>query len=340
MPIVLHARFIDSLTIVYFANDASVFNNNIQRLFGEQSKFVKTDMELFGYQFSAEIQKGRRYPITLVSEEGVDIRATLTHPSTNPSMEIKLCHPLIWNGCAIKTMQSIAKAISKELGEGDFVVQRCDLCIHVSGYDFTHDDRSNFTGNFRDKTTYYAAHSKRNDVLTGFKFGTPKGKTLYFKIYNKTLEIRERKSWDPSPYYSVPLTDRDVWCLEATFEQSRLREFNIDSLESLEVKLPSLWKYSTSEYIQLKEEKSNDSKISRRPASEMWSYVQNAWGEEGIELKIPEKDIGLLLITKNKANMRKNLINLGKKLRLITAEALFEEISKTITDNDLAQKKK
>jgi len=335
--VITHGRFIDSLACVYYANDPAAYNQKVLVTFGEITKFKNSSIELFGYFFKLETRKGRGYPIVLKAEEGIEIRATITHPSSNPCIELKLCRPLIWSGNPLETMKLISEGISEVFGAGDLVVQRVDLCIHASGYNLSHDDRKNFTGKFREKTTYYATSSKRNDELTGFRFGTPNGKTIFFKIYNKTLELSERKSCDPSPFYTTPKNENIVWCIEATFERSRLKDYEINSLSDLQLNLANLWYAATNTFVQLKDADANDTKMSRREPSAFWHLVQSSWGESDFILEIPKDKykVKQLVISRNRVRLKQILIGLGKNLGLATKEKLFVEISKTITDKEL-----
>lgn len=340
MSFIFHKNFIDSLTCIFYANDPSHYNQKILHVFGEINKFKNSSLSLFGYDFKFEARKGRSYPIFLKAEEGIEIRATATHPSSNPSVEIKLCRPLIWSSNPLEIMKILSSRMMDVFGKGDLVIDRVDLCVHVSGYDFSHEDRKNFTGKFRDKTTYYSTSSKRNDELTGFRFGTTSGKTIFFKIYNKTREVYERNSHDPSPFYLIPKNANTVWCLEATFERKRLKDYNVNTLDELALNLSSLWIVATSEFVQLKESNCNDSKMSRRRSSEFWKLVQLSWGGEDNGLSIPKADgkVKQLVLSRNQIRLKQALIGFNKNLGLGDKEKLLFEISKTITDKELKLK--
>ena len=330
---IVHGRFLDSLTCIYYANDPAKYNQNILSVFGEITKFKNSTVDLFGYSFKLETRKGRSYPIFLKAEEGIEIRATITHPSTNPSIELKICRPLIWSSQnPLEYMKKLGEEIKKTFCDGDIVIRRVDLNNHLSGYTFTHEDRKNFTGKFREKTMYYSTSSKRNDELTGYRFGTPQGKTIFGIIYNKDNERSETGSFDPSPFYSIPRNENAIWCIEFSWERARLKDYGIDTLDELEASLANLWKVATVEFLHLKESDSNDTKISRRETSDVWQLVQSSWGESNKRLILPEKEVQQFLIARNKIRLKQNLVGLSKRLGLATKEKLFMEVLQSIND--------
>lgn len=270
--------FIDSLNVDFYADNPEGYNRKIEALFKREDKKFKTfNVDFLGYNFKCEFKMGRGYPIYLISGDGLEIKMTITHPTTQPSIQVKFPKKWLWTN-KLKDTFVLRQRLVEEFGSGVFIPKRIDLNKHIQGYLLSEEDRFGFVGNFRKGNTYYATDWTRKDDVTGYRFGSPKNKTISFKIYNKTLEVEERGSLDPTPFYFRELSSLgDILTFEVTFDSQFLSKMGVSSLEILQDRVSTLWTYATFEYIQQKELISSDSNIHRRRVSSLWSLIQEPW---------------------------------------------------------------
>lgn len=149
-------------------------------------------------------------------------------------------------------------------------VFRLDLCSHISGVDFVSDYKHIYKGNFKKREVFYT-----NNDISAITFGSRKSKNIYCRIYNKTLEINERrhKLWFNEIWQSHNLDINNVWNLEFEIKSEFLRQFYIHTVNDVLKHLESIWKYCTTEWL-VKIDKIN-SRIERCPTNSEWLNIQN-----------------------------------------------------------------
>lgn len=313
--------FIDSLNVDFYADNPEDYNRKVETLFKREDKKFKTfNVDFLGHKFKCEFKMGRGYPIYLISTDGLEIKMTITHPTTQPSIQVKFPKKWLWTN-KLKDAFVLRQRLVEEFGSGVFIPKRIDLNKHFQGYLLSEEDRFGFVGNFRKGSTYYATDWTRKDDVTGYRFGSPKNKTISFKIYNKTLEVEERGSLDPIPFYFNELNSlQDVFTFEVSFDSQFLSKMGINTLEILQDKLGSLWTYATFEYIQQKELSSTDSNIHRRKVSALWSLLQEPWDNiayYSLESEKAVKKNHLIALERKKERTHRGVISYIKDIGLM-----------------------
>ena len=154
-------------------------------------------------------------------------------------------------------------------------VSRVDLCMHTSDIDFITNYENLYKGRYKKDSVNVLNYT--NKEINSITFGTRKGKKIYCRIYNKTLEIKEtkQKSWFKEIWENNGLDINSVWNLEFELKSEFLREFKIKTVEDLENSLQDIWKYCTEKWL-VKINRDNV-RTERCSINEKWLDVQKAY---------------------------------------------------------------
>ena len=151
-------------------------------------------------------------------------------------------------------------------------VCRLDLCTHVSNVDFVTDCEKIYKGNFKKSQIF-----KSNNEISAITFGSRQNKNIYCRIYNKTLEIIEKKhkSWFFAIWNKYNLDIQNVWNVEFEIKSKLFKKFNIQTVKDVLEHTRDLWEFCTKEWL-VKVNRTN-SRIERCKTNEQWLEIQNAF---------------------------------------------------------------
>ncbi|WDV47375.1 hypothetical protein PV797_06790 [Clostridiaceae bacterium M8S5] len=151
-------------------------------------------------------------------------------------------------------------------------VTRIDLCCHTDKFNFKMSDIDNFVGRYRSDIVY---RSDRN--VSGFSFGTGASKTVMCRIYNKTLEVKQKNSklWFFDIWKKQGLNIDNVWNIEFELGRKFFKQCNMETVENVFEHISSIWKYCTCEWLRYIDDSS--SRKTRCNNDRVWSELQNVF---------------------------------------------------------------
>lgn len=190
-------------------------------------------------------------------------------------IQVRISSEFLWSKGIIKAWADIYNWLENNFGKIiDTKVYRIDLCLHTSDTDFVSDFEQVYKGKFKKFITNYNGLN-----INSICFGTRKGKNIYCRIYNKTLEIKETKSkyWFFDIWKENNLNIENVWNLEFELKSEFLRELQLSTIEEVCSSLPNLWRYCTEKWL-VKVDRVN-TRIERCPTNEKWLEIQKAFDE-------------------------------------------------------------
>ena len=176
-------------------------------------------------------------------------------------------------------------------------VCRLDLCTHVSDVDLITDYDISYKGNFKKRETFY--NGKNISAIT---FGRRQSKNIYCRIYNKTLEIQERKqkTWFYEIWKNNDMNIKNVWNIEFEIKSEFLRQFNIDTVNDTLEHLQDLWLFCTNDWLQ-KIDRTNI-RVERCNINSDWLEIQKAYSNfnsKGIIEKQRQIELDALVLVPN-----------------------------------------
>ena len=151
-------------------------------------------------------------------------------------------------------------------------VCRLDLCSHICGVDFITNYEISYKGDFKKRQTFYTGQT-----INSIIFGSRKGKNIYCRIYNKSLEIEEKhkKYWFHEIWKNNNMNINNVWNLEFEIKSEFLRKFNINTVKDVILHLNDIWNYCTTKWL-IKVDRTN-TRIERCNTSNEWLKIQKAF---------------------------------------------------------------
>jgi len=182
-------------------------------------------------------------------------------------------------------------------------LSRLDICFDTEEISFSVNDKNKFVTRARKVDVHYLEENVSVDSehyigknFSGFVIG--RGSPLSCRIYNKSLEIRNRKTW----FYSIweqnnYNSQNDVWRVEFQCRRKVLKELQINTYEDISKHLKETWAYYTQKWLILKGKENNN--VSRCQIIDKWLIVQC-----GGESYIPSPAIRNII---KKGNMEKLL---------------------------------
>lgn len=240
-------------------------------------------------------------------------------------IQIRISSEYLWSKGLLQSWGNISEWIIGTFGEiQDNKISRVDLCVHVSNMNFIKDYQISYKGAFKKTGVTYTGNN-----INCLTFGSRKGKNIYCRIYNKTLEIKEtkKKSWFTDIWVRNKLDIENVWNLEFELKSEFLREFKIKTIQDLENRLQDIWQYCTKEWL-VKVDRTN-SRIERCPINEEWQELQNAYNTYlSIGLIKREKQINMEADTLIPSIVG-NITSFSAKKNIILIDKAFENLYKT-----------
>lgn len=153
-------------------------------------------------------------------------------------------------------------------------VCRIDLCSHISGVDFTTDYEKVYKGKYKKRQLFHTGSS-----INCLCFGSRKGKNVYCRIYNKTLEIQEtkKKEWFKEVWKKNNLDIENVWNVEFEIKSELLRKYQLASVVDIITHLQDIWRYCTQEWL-IKIDRINE-RVERCPVNKEWQKIQQNYND-------------------------------------------------------------
>lgn len=226
------------------------------------------------FQIRPNGSKGYMY---ILHNNGYEIKIAQTRSKLESfyPIQVRISSEYLWSYGLNRAWEIIYTWINKSFGNIiDNKVYRVDLCCHVSNVDFVTNYEVSYKGNFK-KTQVF--HTGRN--INCLKFGSRTSKNIYCRIYDKSLEVQEKKQkiWFYDIWKNCNMNITKVWNLEFEIKSELLREFNINSIEDVIRHLKNLWEYCTKEFI-VKIDRTNK-RVERCNVNKDWKELQKAYNE-------------------------------------------------------------
>lgn len=231
----------------------------------------------------------------ILQNNGYEIKIAQTRSKLQAfyPIQVRISSEYLWTYGLTACWSIIYNWITETFGNIiDNKVYRIDLCCHVSDIDFITDYETSYKGHYK-KTQIFTTGRTVNCL----KFGSRNSKNIYCRIYNKSLEIREKnhKCWFNDIWASYDLNINNVWNIEFEIKSDFLRRFNINTIQDAYNHLCDLWEYCTKEFV-IKIDPTN-SKVERCPINSDWLEIQNAYADF-ISTGLIERDKQIQLDTK------------------------------------------
>lgn len=212
-------------------------------------------------------------------------------------------------------------------------VCRLDLCSHIDGVDFITNYEIVYKGDFKKRQTFYT-----NSKINCITFGSRKGKNIYCRIYNKSLEVQEthKKYWFYEIWRKNDMDIDNVWNLEFEIKSEFLRQFNIFSVKDVLNYINDIWKYCTCKWL-VKINRTNI-RVERCDIDIEWEEIQEAYDKfeaKGLIKRDRQNDLESINLIPNitgcftSYSARKGEKNIEKAFKY-----LFKDIQIYLKNND------
>ncbi len=234
--------------------------------------------DIGGVEFLIEPRAFGKYRYRLCHQNGlIGVTPSTTLPTLRVQPRAELLH-----GEGPEQAMGFFDAVCSMLLDGpvSWSLSRLDLFCDVQGWDLDGEQRHRFVG----RATRQDLH-EQSRTLTGLEFGRRTTKTVCARIYDKTLQVKE-KGLDWWPEVWADRFDAAAQVLRIEFELGRvgLKEYGVLTPEAGMAQAGSLWRSVTSDWLSYRTP-TTDSTRSRWPIAPEWSAVQNAsMAHDGIGL--------------------------------------------------------
>jgi hypothetical protein len=136
----------------------------------------------------------------------------------------------------------------------------------------THEDIETFKG------TYFSENIYRfRRKVTGMNFGSGARNRVYCRIYDKLLEVKQKgsKLWFFEIWKNAGANCQNVWNVEFQINREFLKDYQIETVEDAFVRLKSLWRYCTENWIV--KVKLDRTRIERCTVDDIWTDIQKTF---------------------------------------------------------------
>lgn len=191
-------------------------------------------------------------------------------------IQVRISAEYLWSNGLITSWEIIKNWLEITFGFiKNHKISRVDLCTHVSNVDFITDYNISYKGYFKKDSVNVLNYT--NKKINAITLGSRKGKNVYCRMYDKTLEVKETKSkmWFFNIWQDNNLDINNVWNVEFELKSKFLREFNINTIEDLYKCLQNVWKYCTTDWL-VKIDRANK-RSERCPINSDWLEIQKAY---------------------------------------------------------------
>ena len=240
-------------------------------------------------------------------------------------IQVRISSNMLWSTGIVDSWSIIYNWIVETFGNIiSEKVCRLDLCCHISGIDFVTNYETNYKGNFKNRQIFY-----KNSKINCITFGSRKGKNIYCRIYNKSLEILEthKKYWFYDIWQNNNMDINNVWNLEFEIKSEFLRQFNINTVNDILLYINDIWQYCTTKWL-VKIDRTNV-RVERCNTNADWLKIQNAYNEFnsiGLIKKQKQLDLDAINLIPNLVgcitsySARKKETNIDKAISYLTKD--------------------
>jgi hypothetical protein len=186
---------------------------------------------------------------------------------------IKIKQEYLWSKGVQASWDIMKEWLTKNIGEIKTTkVSRIDICCHTDELQLKDTDIDTFEGRYRTDTIY--RHKRQIATMC---FGSRSTGTLLCRIYDKTLEVTQKKQkmWFFDVWHKKGLNLNNVWNIEFEINREFLKEIKLDSIEDVLGNLKSLWQYCTATWLQKKV--LDATRIERCSLDPRWESIQKAF---------------------------------------------------------------
>lgn len=196
-----------------------------------------------------------------------------SHLKSFAPIQVRISSEYLWSYGLDTTWSYIYNLIAENFGNiFNEKVCRLDICTHVSGIDFITDYETTYKGAFKKSQIY-----KTNREISAITFGSRQNKNIYCRIYNKTLEIYEKKhkNWFIDIWKTRGLNPQNVWNVEFEIKSKLFKKFNIETVKDVMQHSRDLWEFCTKDWL-IKVDR-NHTRIERCKTNTDWIKLQNSF---------------------------------------------------------------
>lgn len=187
-------------------------------------------------------------------------------------IKIKISSQALWNIGLLNAYKIIIDWTKNTFGKiTEENVYRIDLACHCNN-DFITNYETSYKGHFKKSEI-----KQTGNIVNALCFGSRKNDLIYCRIYNKTLELKEKKTktWFKDIWQKSNLDINNVWNLEFEIKSEFLRSKNLKTFIEVYEHIQDLWNYCTNEW--LLKVIPNKTRISRCDISSDWLEIQTAF---------------------------------------------------------------
>lgn len=266
--------------IDYFRNAKSLLDRfSYLKTIGQETR-IPQQIELNDIMLTVELSGARFYSYRLTCKDFTLLFAE--KPSfDNPPVKVNFSSEYLWSYGYQDAYTRFIKwfQTASQLKITGTRISRLDICVDTDEAEFTQKDISGVVTYSKSKTLHFLCPV--DDVnfsgrqFTGITIG--RGKSILCRIYDKTKEIQKSgKEWFKDIWHKNDWNvTKPVWRVEFQLRRKVLKEFAINSVEDTFQKLESLWKYLTTQWLQIRKPLKNE-KVTNWLVTKKWKVIQSA----------------------------------------------------------------
>jgi hypothetical protein len=199
----------------------------------------------------------------------------------------------LWFTGAIEEALNDVHGFLMDVFDADLYLQggQIDLCVDLVGLTIPHDWQKVFISHAIGKSLMLESQ-KDKEHYTGRTLGTINfsghGNPISCKMYNKTVEIRQRsphKKWFHDLWKSNGWDgETDVWRIEFSLERECLRDMKLDDVYDVVRNIKRLWVYCTYTWLRMVVPDAANKNRKRWKTTGIWQQVQHAFDDYGCKM--------------------------------------------------------
>lgn len=214
-----------------------------------------------------------------VAHDGRWIAAISDWQGDHPQVHVRFRSHFLWSVGPDEAVRQAEEWLTQYVftdGIEKHVVSRVDLCAdfaEVPEAERVLSDTRLVVSRARDRRTY-AQGTRASELAVGSR----KGQGIMCRVYDKALEIQDRKgekAWFWEAWGLEPGAYDCVVRVEFQVGRDALREAGIDTWQDLQESAQELWRYLTEDWLRFCE--LDDVRQNRRTVLAWWGLVQQAW---------------------------------------------------------------
>ncbi|MCX7748830.1 MAG: hypothetical protein N2645_18370 [Clostridia bacterium] len=179
----------------------------------------------------------------------------------------------LWSQSPEKAYEKIYEWMEENLGEIiNEKISRIDLCCHTDELELEISDMERFRGTFHNLVPHFYRRK-----LNAMCFGSRKSSSIYCRIYNKSLEVRQtrNKDWFYDIWKAKDMKTKNVWNVEFELHRDHLKDYNINTVKQAFDSLRSMWELLTKKWLVLIN--LDASRKSRCSTNYIWFKIQESF---------------------------------------------------------------